>query len=97
MTGVGDAAALVLDHVGLAAPSGGEAGARRFSGGLLGLPELDKPPGLAGRGGVWFALGDGRQLHIGIEDRFVVAARAHPALAAADTQALRTLADRLTG
>ena len=46
---------------------------------------------------MWFALGDGRQLHIGVERQFVAAAKAHPALAAADARALRTLADRLTG
>lgn len=95
MIGGGDAPALVLDHVQLAAPPGCEAAARRFYGGLLGLAELDKPPGLARRGGVWFALGDGRQLHIGVEDRFVAAAKAHPALAADGVGAVRALAERL--
>jgi catechol 2,3-dioxygenase-like lactoylglutathione lyase family enzyme len=55
-----------LDHVQLAAPPGCEAAARRFFGEILGLTELVKPTPLAGRGGAWFALGDGRQLHIGV-------------------------------
>jgi len=88
--------ALVLDHVQLAAPPGCEAAARRFYGELLGLTELEKPATVQGRGGVWFALGDGRQLHIGVADRFVAATKAHPALAAADGPALHALAGRLT-
>jgi catechol 2,3-dioxygenase-like lactoylglutathione lyase family enzyme len=46
-----------LDHVQVAAPPGCEAEARAFYGGLLGLPELEKPAALAGRGGAWFACG----------------------------------------
>ncbi len=56
-----------IDHVLVTAPRGAEDEARRFYGSLLGLPELPKPATLAGRGGVWFQLGD-RQLHIGMED-----------------------------
>ena len=41
-----------LDHVQVAAPVGAEDDARRFYGGLLGLPELDKPAALQNRGGV---------------------------------------------
>src|SRR3954452_23847531 len=67
-----------LDHVKLAAPPGCEAQARRFYGELLGLEELPKPEALAGRGGVWFALGE-HQLHIGVEDAFAPAKKAHPA------------------
>ncbi len=44
-----------LDHVQLAMPRGGEERARAYFAGLLGLAELEKPPALAGRGGVWFA------------------------------------------
>src|SRR3954466_9219707 len=69
-----------LDHVQIAAPPGCEADARRFYGGLLGLAELDKPAALAARGGAWFDLGDGRQLHIGVEADFAPARKAHPAL-----------------
>lgn len=38
----GDAPALVIDHVQLAAPPGCEPAARRFYGGLLGLAESEK-------------------------------------------------------
>jgi hypothetical protein len=34
---------------------------------------------LRSRGGAWFALAGGRQLHIGVEDPFVPARKAHPA------------------
>jgi catechol 2,3-dioxygenase-like lactoylglutathione lyase family enzyme len=68
-----------LDHVQLAAPPGCEAAARAFFGDVLGLAELPKPPALAGRGGCWFVLPDGRELHVGVEQGFVASARAHPA------------------
>jgi catechol 2,3-dioxygenase-like lactoylglutathione lyase family enzyme len=68
-----------LDHVQIAAPPECENAARRFFGGLLGLPELEKPETLSGRGGVWFAL-DGQQLHVGVEESFSPALKAHPAL-----------------
>jgi catechol 2,3-dioxygenase-like lactoylglutathione lyase family enzyme len=68
-----------LDHVQLAAPPGCEADARRFFGELLGLDELEKPEPLRSRGGVWFALSDGGQLHVGVEEPFAPAEKAHPA------------------
>ena len=67
-----------LDHVQIAAPPGCEAEARRFYGGLLGLEEIEKPEPLQARGGVWFRAGD-RQLHIGVEQDFAPARKAHPA------------------
>jgi hypothetical protein len=51
-------------HVQLAIPAGREAEARAFYSGVLGLPEVPKPPALAGRGGVWFENGLIR-LHLG--------------------------------
>jgi catechol 2,3-dioxygenase-like lactoylglutathione lyase family enzyme len=78
-----------LDHVQLAAPPGCEAQARAFFGALLGLAELEKPPALAARGGVWFALPDGRQLHVGVESPFVPAAKAHPAFLVSEFDSLR--------
>jgi catechol 2,3-dioxygenase-like lactoylglutathione lyase family enzyme len=78
-----------LDHVQLAAPPGCEAEARRFYGELLGLRELPKPAGLAGRGGVWF-----EHLHIGVEQPFSPARKAHPALRVGDAE-LDALAERL--
>jgi catechol 2,3-dioxygenase-like lactoylglutathione lyase family enzyme len=80
-----------IDHVQVAGPPGCEAEARAFYGDLLGLRELPKPPALAVRGGVWFALG-AQAIHVGIEDGFHPARKAHPALACSDPDAL---ADRL--
>ena len=60
-------------------PAGEEDTARAFYSGLLGLKELEKPPPLAGRGGAWFALPDGRQLHLGVEEPFGANRKAHPA------------------
>ena len=71
-----------IDHVQLAAPPGCEEDARRFFGGLLGLEELEKPEALAARGGAWFALG-AQQLHVGVEEPFAPARKAHPAFAVA--------------
>jgi catechol 2,3-dioxygenase-like lactoylglutathione lyase family enzyme len=68
-----------LDHVQIAAPEGCEEAARDYFGGLLGLAEIEKPEPLRGRGGAWFALGE-RQLHVGVEQEFVPARKAHVAL-----------------
>ena len=67
-----------IDHVQLAAPPGCEADARRFFGELLGLEELEKPEPLRARGGVWFRIGE-QQLHVGVEQGFAPARKAHPA------------------
>ena len=84
---------LSLDHVQLAAPAGCEAEARRYFGQLLGLVEVEKPGPLRSRGGVWFRVGS-QQLHIGVEERFVPALKAHPALRVAPGD-LDALAKRL--
>ena len=83
-----------VDHVQIAAPPGAEPAARAFYGDLLGLPELAKPERLRPRGGAWFAVGD-EQLHVGIEEPFAPARKAHPALAVPRAGNLRALADRL--
>lgn len=82
-----------IDHVQVAAPAGREAEARAFYGELLGLEELAKPEPLAGRGGCWFRAGT-QELHVGVEDPFIPARKAHPGLVVADLDAL---AARLTG
>jgi catechol 2,3-dioxygenase-like lactoylglutathione lyase family enzyme len=83
-----------IDHVQIAAPAGCEDDARHFFGELLGLPELEKPPLLAARGGCWFQAGT-HELHIGVADPFIPAAKAHPAFRL-DTEAqLHALAARL--
>ena len=68
-----------LDHVQLAIPVGGEDVAREFYTGVLGLTEVPKPPVMAARGGAWFEAGDVR-IHVGTEDPFVPARKAHPAI-----------------
>jgi catechol 2,3-dioxygenase-like lactoylglutathione lyase family enzyme len=83
-----------LDHVQIAAPPGSEGAARGFYSGLLGLPELDKPEPLRSRGGAWFACG-AQQLHVGIEQPFAPARKAHPALVVGDPGELGELAGAL--
>ena len=79
-----------LDHVQLAMPRGREQEARAFYSGLLGLTELTKPVELQGRGGVWFQCG-ALQLHLGVEESFLPAKKAHPALLVKDYEALLEL------
>jgi catechol 2,3-dioxygenase-like lactoylglutathione lyase family enzyme len=82
-----------LDHVQIAGPVGCEPEARWFFGELLGLSEIEKPEPLRLRGGVWFALG-AQQLHVGVEEPFSPARKAHPALSVARGE-LDALAARL--
>ncbi len=63
----------------LAMPADEEEAAVRFYGYLLGLEQISKPPELAPRGGVWFR-GPDIELHLGVEDGFRPAFKAHPAL-----------------
>jgi|SRR5689334_11446129 catechol 2,3-dioxygenase-like lactoylglutathione lyase family enzyme len=70
---------LRLDHVQLAMPEGSEERARSFYRDVLGMKEIPKPAALAGRGGCWFASGDAR-VHLGVEEDFRPAKKAHPAL-----------------
>jgi catechol 2,3-dioxygenase-like lactoylglutathione lyase family enzyme len=83
-----------LDHVQLACPRGGEDEARRFYGELLGLREIEKPEALRSRGGVWFECGT-QQLHLGVEEPFSPARKAHPALFVESVPELEELAARL--
>jgi catechol 2,3-dioxygenase-like lactoylglutathione lyase family enzyme len=76
-----------LDHVQLAMPAGEEHIAREFYAGILGLAEVPKPANLAKRGGVWFE-GGGLRLHLGVEDDFRAAKKAHPALLVQQLDAL---------
>lgn len=79
---------LSIDHVQLAMPKGEEAKARAFYAGVLGMTELEKPPLLAKRGGAWFAQGS-VQIHLGVEDDFRPARKAHPAFQVLDLETLR--------
>jgi hypothetical protein len=53
----------------------------------MGLEERPKPPVLAARGGCWFS-NDVVTLHLGVEDGFRPARKAHPALVVEDLDAL---------
>ncbi|WJV48215.1 VOC family protein [Streptomyces flavofungini] len=68
-----------VDHVQLAAPPGSEGALRGFYVDVLGMTEVPKPGGLAGRGGCWFEAGAVR-LHLGVEAGFRPARKAHPGL-----------------
>ena len=60
---------------------------RAFYVGVLGMVEVDKPEALRARGGAWFRAG-AAEIHVGIEDPFVPARKAHPGLAVADVAEL---------
>jgi len=78
---------LRLDHVQLAIPPGAEETCRRFYVGLLGMDEVEKPPALAVRGGLWLRGGDA-VVHLGVEEAFRPALKAHPGFVVADLDAL---------
>lgn len=89
-----------LHHVQVACPPGGEDAARRFYASGLGMTEVAKPPDLAGRGGAWFrAHGDAgevlAEIHVGVEEPFTPARKAHPALVLDGVTALEAVAARL--
>jgi len=81
----------MIHHVQLACPRDSEDASRAFYIGVLGLTEKPKPAALAARGGCWFA-GSGIELHLGVEDDFRPARKAHPGLLWLD---LDGLAERL--
>lgn len=78
---------LSIHHVQLAIPEDGEEKAREFYVNLLGFTEIPKPPELAKRGGMWLQFG-GVQLHLGVEQEFRAARKAHPALLVDDLNSI---------
>ena len=68
-----------LDHVQLAIPAGSEELCDDFYVGLLGFKTLEKPPILAARGGRLYQR-DEAVVHLGVEEDFLPAKKAHPAL-----------------
>lgn len=78
----------------LAIPPGpdAEASAAAFYGGLLGLEPVPKPEPLASRGGCWFRR-DAVEVHLGVEDPFRPARKAHPAFVVDDLEGLLTRLD----
>ncbi len=77
-----------IDHIQLAAPKGNEATARKFFVDILGFEEMEKPEELRKRGGVWFRTGK-TQVHIGVEEPFAPAKKAHPAFEVENIEALK--------
>ena len=82
-----------LDHVQLAMPPGGETNARAFYEGVLGIPEVPKPPNLAKRGGCWFERGS-LKVHLGVEADFRASRKAHPAFLVENLEALKSVIER---
>src|SRR5215813_9322316 len=65
-----------LSHIHITMPKGGEAAARLFYTGCLGMRELPRPECLHARGGVWFDAG-GLHLHLSVEEDRSEADRQH--------------------
>lgn len=80
-----------LHHVQLALPPDGEEACRAFYVDVLGMTEVEKPPVLATRGGLWVRA-DGLELHLGVEAEFRPQHKAHPGIVVA---ALDAVAERL--
>ena len=76
-----------LHHVQVSGPEGCEGAMRAFYGGVLGMTELEKPERLRHRGGAWFRSGS-LEIHVGIEEGFRPARKAHPGIAVDDVDAL---------
>lgn len=72
-----------LHHTLVAIPPGTENAARSFWIDLLGFTEIAKPEPMAARGGLWVRCGDA-EIHLGIEEPFTPARKAHPALVVED-------------
>jgi hypothetical protein len=85
---------LGIDHIQLLCPVGGEARAREFWCGVVGLAEVPKPEQLAETGGLWLRCG-AQGIHIGAEPQFLPSHRAHPALRLASAVAWDALVVRL--
>ncbi len=87
-------AILGLHHAQISLPAGEEEAGRAFYCGVLGVPEIEKPRELQGRGGFWLQVGD-RQVHVGTEDGVERrATKAHLAYAVDDIDAWRVHLER---
>jgi catechol 2,3-dioxygenase-like lactoylglutathione lyase family enzyme len=89
-----------LHHVQVACARGGEDDARRFYVEGLGMTEVEKPEDLKARGGAWFRSfgADGEvsaEVHVGVEEPFAPALKAHPALQLDSVAELEEAAERL--
>lgn len=93
---------IAIHHVQVACPPGGEDQAREFWVDGFGFVEVAKPAALAGRGGCWFRSFDPddhtrvlAEIHIGVEEPFAPARKAHPAFVT-DATTFAAIAQRLT-
>ncbi len=82
-----------VDHVQMAMPTGGEAKATAFYEGILGVPRIAKPLHLASRGGCWFE-SETVKIHLGVEQDFRPARKAHPGLLVEDLARLTAELER---
>jgi catechol 2,3-dioxygenase-like lactoylglutathione lyase family enzyme len=79
-----------VHHAQITIPRGAEDECRQFYCHLLGLPEVEKPAALQGRGGFWLQVGEA-QVHVGTEDGVVrKATKAHLAYEVTDLLSWRT-------
>lgn len=89
-----------LHHVQVSMPRGEEDAARAFYADALGLTEVPKPGVLAQRGGCWFRAVDGSgavtvEIHLGVDEPFTPARKAHPALVVDSSEELAELGRRI--
>ncbi|MAS36894.1 MAG: glyoxalase [Anaerolineaceae bacterium] len=81
-----------VNHVQITIPTGAEAAGRAFYCDVMGLPEIEKPDALKGRGGFWLQVGN-LPVHVGTEADFDrTRTKAHVAYEVDDLHAWR---DRL--
>ncbi|WP_235531157.1 MULTISPECIES: VOC family protein [unclassified Nocardioides] len=91
-----------IHHVQVACQRGGQDDARRFYADGLGMTEVPKPAELAKRGGCWFRWYDASgvptaEIHVGVEEPFAPARKAHPAFLLGSVDELETVAGHLSG
>ena len=80
----------LIDHVQLAMPVGGSDAAKQYYSGVLEIPEVPRPPMQSV--GHWFHDGD-LKVHLGEEEDFRPALKAHPAFEVDDLEALKARLD----
>ena len=80
---------LGLHHAQVFCPAGGEATARGFYVGQLGLRDVPKPDSLRENGGCWFEAPGGGQVHLSVETDLHLHPRRHFALRVDDVARMR--------
>ena len=77
-----------LDHIQLAMPKGEEEKAKAYYIDILDFKEKEKLPHLLRNGGCWFEIGGSIEVHVGVEEDFRPARKAHPAFRVDDLEEL---------